>query len=56
MLQIASPQERDRSARAADPPPSDFDKENPGFTRINLRLQAGANGECRITAVFKSAD
>jgi hypothetical protein len=56
MLEIASPQERDRSARAADPPPSDFDKENPGFTRINLRLQAGANGECRITAVFKSAD
>lgn len=55
-LDINSPQVRDRSARAADPPPSDFDEENPGFTRINLKAQAGADGECRIRAVFKVAD
>jgi hypothetical protein len=55
-LEITSPQVLDRSARAADPPPSDFDEENPGFTRINLKAQAGAGGECRIRAVFKAAD
>lgn len=55
-LDIASPQMLERSARAADPPPSAFDEENQGFTRIKLRAQAGADGECRIRAVFKVAD
>lgn len=56
ILEISSPQECNRSARAADPPPSHFDKRNPGFTRINLNVQAGADGECRIRAVFQPAD
>lgn len=55
-LEIDSPDVRDLSARPADPPPSDFDEENPGFTSISLRALAGADGECRVRAVFKSPD
>lgn len=55
-LNVASPQVIERSARPADPPPSDFDKKNPDFTRINLRTVAGADGKCSIVAIFQKAD
>jgi hypothetical protein len=53
MLSLRSDQEQSRSGKPADPPPANFDEENPGVSRIVLNAKAGVDGEIAISAVFR---
>jgi hypothetical protein len=52
-LTLSSDQATGISAADANPPPSGFDEENPGFTRILYRTRAGTDGKVVIRALFQ---